>query len=61
MTPKDMLDALNAIGWSQADLGRRIKAHPNTISGWATGSHPIPGSVEAYLRLVVAFKAVSVL
>lgn len=55
--PRNMLqDALDTLGWSQAELARRIEVHANSVSGWMTGKTPLPGPVKAYLRLAVKAK-----
>ena len=51
MTGPDLHKALKTLGWSRADLSRRVKVDPNTVSKWIVGKSPIPGAVEAYLRL----------
>lgn len=47
---RQLNDALRRLGWSRAELGRRINLHPNTISRWGD---KVPGPVAAYLRLAV--------
>jgi hypothetical protein len=39
---------LKELGWSKAELARRIDVDPKTVSRWKK----IPGPVAAYLRLV---------
>lgn len=48
--------ALEILGWSQAELARRLYVHPNTVTGWATGRTKVPGPVVAYLGLAVKAK-----
>lgn len=50
----DLAAPLMALGWSQADLAKRLRVHENTVSAWATGKARVPGAVQAYLRLAVA-------
>jgi len=38
---------LNELGWSKAELARRVNIHPGTISRWKE----VPGPVAAYLSL----------
>jgi ribosome-binding protein aMBF1 (putative translation factor) len=56
MTPDQMRDALRYLGWSQAELARRVRVDPNTVSKWAQEKAPIPGTVAAYLDLAVKVK-----
>lgn len=42
-----MKEILTTLGWSQAELARRIKVRPGSVSRWKT----VPGAVAAYLRL----------
>lgn len=47
--------ALDVLGWSQAELARRLDVHENTVLGWkATGA---PGYAQAYLRLAMDVRA----
>jgi hypothetical protein len=48
MDKKWLMDILARIGWSQAELARRIGVSPVTITRWKE----VPGPVEAYLILV---------
>lgn len=52
----DLGGALDALGWSQAELARRVDVHVNTVSGWATGRTEAPGPVRAYLGLAMKAK-----
>jgi Helix-turn-helix len=49
--PFDLASALEELGWSQAELARRLGLHVNTVSAWATKRTEIPGPVRAYLDL----------
>lgn len=46
--------ALATLGWSQAELGRRLGVHRNTVSSWAAGT--VPAYVRAYLALAIGIK-----
>jgi DNA-binding transcriptional regulator YiaG len=46
---KDLMDACDI---SSAELARRMDVYPNTVTGWTSGRHPVPGSVLAYMRLL---------
>lgn len=52
MTKSELVTRLKEIGWSQAELSRRIRVYPNTVSAWATGKVPVPGYVLSYLEVV---------
>lgn len=41
---------LKELGWSQAELGRRIGVHKNTISNWCSSNKP-PEVVIFYLEM----------
>ena len=43
---------LEALGWKQIDLARKVGVRGATVSAWATGS-PIPPWVEQYLGMVL--------
>jgi hypothetical protein len=49
----DLEAVLHTLGWSQAELSRRVEVHANTVSGWATDRTKLPGSVKAYLVLAM--------
>ena len=46
---------LKTLGWSQAELARRIKVTPTAVSRWCNGSK-VPGSVVAYVEQSVKVK-----
>ena len=52
MTPDQFTEMLNRLHLSQVQLARQIKATPRAVNYWAAGSRKIPGSVEAYLRVL---------
>ena len=47
-----MQQKLTKLGWNQADLARKLRVHPNTVSKWNEG---LPGYAEAYLDLAIEF------
>jgi len=49
LTPQQLREALDALGWKQVDLCRRAGLNKNTPSCWLSGSTPIPLWVSAYL------------
>jgi transcriptional regulator with XRE-family HTH domain len=56
MSRSDEANALlKALGWSKAELARRVHVHPNTVSNWFTTGRFGPG-VLPYLRLVTQVK-----
>jgi DNA-binding transcriptional regulator YiaG len=48
----ELKDLMDACGISSAELARRMDVYPNTVTGWTSGKHPVPGSVRAYMRLL---------
>lgn len=48
--------ALDALGWSKAELARRMDVHPNTVTSW---TEQMPGPVREFLRLKVSLKKLS--
>ena len=58
MTPKELSDALEALKWSGADLGRRVGVGVPQVSRWRHGKARIPLSVSAYICLVLRVKSV---
>ena len=55
MTKGDLKTYLHELGWSQAELARRIKVYPATVSQWKE----VPGAVEAYVKLAIDVKNLS--
>lgn len=49
--------SLRVLGWSGAELARRIDVHGNTVSAWRTGRRALPGAVRAYVELVLEVSA----
>jgi len=54
MTRGDLKAYLHELGWSQAELARRIKVYPATVSQWKE----VPGAVEAYVRLALEVRKI---
>ena len=50
MTGQELKSALERLGWSQAELGRRLGVHVNTVTNWVNNGAP-PHVVE-YLRVL---------
>lgn len=50
MTGQEYKAALARLGWSQAELGRRLGVHANTVINW--GRDGPPGHVVEYLRVM---------
>ena len=49
MTSDELRDALKALGWTQAEFGRRTGMSPDAVSRWATGNVMPPPWCAAYL------------
>ena len=45
------MEYLQELGWSQAELGRRIKVSETSICAWKNGRVKTPKSVLLYLEL----------
>ena len=43
---------LRELGWSQAELARRVDTYPSTVSQWKR----VPGGVAAYVALALRVK-----
>lgn len=53
MTAEELKQALQALGWKQSELARRVDVGDSTASHWATGDTPVPGPVAAYLGMAL--------
>lgn len=51
MKAKEFREALSTLEVSQRELARTLRVYPTTVNRWANDLAPIPGAVEAYLRL----------
>jgi len=51
MTADELKQALQALGWKQSELARRVEVGDSTVSHWTTGETPVPGPVAAYLGM----------
>ena len=49
MSPEGLRQALETLGWRQADLCRKAGLHKDTPGRWLSGKTPIPAWVPAYL------------
>lgn len=52
MTGNELKAILDRFRIRQVDLARLLDVTPRTVSVWATGDGPVPGVVEAYLRVL---------
>lgn len=50
---EEFLEGLKALGWSKAELARRLGIHPNSVSKW---DRP-PQYAMAYVRLALEVRA----
>lgn len=53
MTPAELDEALSRLGWSKAELCRRLGLHRNAPSRWREG---VPRYVSEYLRVCLLLK-----
>lgn len=49
---------MSETGLTSAELAKRIKVSPNTVSGWMTRKHKIPGAAFAYVELLASISRV---
>lgn len=50
MMPEDMRIARLRLGWTQAELARRIGVSRRTIGRWEMGKTPLPLMLASYLE-----------
>lgn len=50
---KQFRAALKRLGWSHAELARRVDVHANTVSRWLAPGGQIPGPAIAYVALSI--------
>jgi transcriptional regulator with XRE-family HTH domain len=53
MTAVELAEALDALGWRQADLCRKVGLHKDTPMRWLKGKTEIPNWVRAYLAAML--------
>lgn len=53
MTPARLRQCLDALGWSQGELGRMAGYHVATARQWARGRLPIPPEVALWIEAMV--------
>ena len=58
LSPRQIREALRALGLKQKDLGDRIGVAPETISRWISGTHIQSRAMDNLLRLFFAFNNV---
>lgn len=51
MNKEELKQALDALGWKQSELSRKLGVTTSTVSRWATGE-PIPVWLGEYLRVM---------
>lgn len=57
---KDFRAKLRRLGWSQADLARRLDVFPSTVTDWVNRD-VVPGYAFAYLNLALDYHHIGVL
>lgn len=60
MTSTQLLSALKALHWTQAELARRTGISTQSVNAWATGSTPVPPWLPAYLGALLALRDVAI-
>lgn len=56
MTADDLKEALEAIGWPQAELARRLDKREATVSDWVNGKVPVPAYVNPVIELALSLR-----
>lgn len=56
MTARALNDVLASLGWTGAELSRRLGKGKQAVSAWRTGRTEVPRYVEEYLRVMVLAK-----
>jgi len=56
MTGDELKSFLKELGWRGSELARRVSASRNTVSRWVTGKTDIPGTVVAYVGIMLTLK-----
>ena len=52
----ELREYLDILGWSQAELGRRIGVSGTSVSSWVKGRHSVPKVVLLYLGILCRLK-----
>ena len=53
MSPRELADALDTLGWSARWLSARTGYHQNTIAAWLDGRSPVPSDLADTIRALV--------
>lgn len=53
MLPDELREALNILGWTQAELARTLGISEGTMSGWINGTYPCRGPASAMIRTII--------
>jgi transcriptional regulator with XRE-family HTH domain len=56
MKPTELISAIKALHWTQAELARRTGISAQSVNAWATGSTPVPPWLPAYLGALLALR-----
>ena len=56
MRVSDLELELSRLGWTGAELARRLGVDPDTVSRWRRRKVPVPGYASAYLALATKAK-----
>ncbi len=51
MTPKELSDALDELGWRQSMLTKKLGMSRTAVCLWMNGTNAVPGYVEEYVRV----------
>lgn len=50
---------MHELGWTQAELSKRVETHRNVVSRWMNGHTRVPGAVIAFLKLTVKLRRIA--
>jgi transcriptional regulator with XRE-family HTH domain len=54
----EVLNLLDVLGWTRADLAEKVSVHPNTVQNWMRSGRFGPGVIP-YLRLLAQIKGLA--
>ncbi len=56
MTPKELRDTLEQLGFNQSSFARSVGLRRETVSRWVRGEIPVPKLAASYLDLLIKFR-----
>jgi DNA-binding transcriptional regulator YiaG len=55
MSPSRLADVLATLGWSAAELARRLNVSERTVRRWGRGDQPIPPQIDQWLEQMATY------